>query len=143
MTLSEGDRIVCIGCKTSNPPVAEVCSGCGHRPAGPSLSPTVPNMRPSGDEPFDNPYTPPNTSIARQVGTTLGKIVVILLAVFTLVFALVCALVIAFAMTCGNYPLAVDFGMYIAWSMVAGGLLWILILGLNSFRASKDSGQEK
>jgi hypothetical protein len=141
----------CIGCGTTNPVGAEVCSGCGYRLADPSLSPTVPDMRLSDDEPFDHPDTHSKTSIARHVGIRLGRNVVILLAVFGLVCTLLVALVIAFAITSGGYRFevdfvmcfAVDFGMYIAWLMVAGGLLWILILGLNLLRASKDSGPEK
>jgi len=74
--MSEPDevRFACIGCGEWNPAGAEVCAGCGHRFAGPDLTPPVPVWIPP--RPSENPYEPPASPIAPPRTIRIGTILV-------------------------------------------------------------------
>jgi len=105
----------CIGCGTMNPAGAEVCSGCGHRFAGPEGGRIVnspPMMAPAPEEarvahPSPRPVREP---------TVLGCFVKAIGIILTIIATLV-AFVVAFFITCASIG-GGDFAM--VWTLMAG-----------------------
>ncbi len=73
MSDPEEIKFACIGCGAYNPTAAEVCSGCGHRFAGPDLIPPVRIILPprASDNPYEAPLTPIVPPRNFQIGTIL------------------------------------------------------------------------
>jgi hypothetical protein len=81
MSSPDEARTTCIGCGTTNPAGAEVCSGCGYRFAGSATPVTVPNMRPEPPGRGEVAGLAPESNAARvmmAVGSVVGKLLLAL-----------------------------------------------------------------
>ena len=111
-------QLACIGCGTMNPADAEVCTGCGHRFAGPKggrIAGSLPVMAPAPEELLriedrSSPPTSKSTTFLGCLGTTMG----ILLATV----AAIIAFVVAFFVTCTSIGGNDSSGLI--WSSLAG-----------------------
>ena len=102
--MSEPDEIkfACIGCGTLNAPGAAVCSGCGHRFAGPEGGPS----REPGPVMAPAPYEPRGTYRPRgrpDEPTFLGCLAK-LIGLTVAAIATLIAFVVAFFLTCAIAP---------------------------------------
>lgn len=133
-------RLACIGCGALNAAGAEVCTGCGHRFAGPGCGP-ISQPAPGSAPAFpvmhfrdDELYKPPRPNPDEMMLGCFAKVFGITVAVI----ATIAAFVVAFFVTC-SATFQTD-GVLI-WSVMAGVAAAGLVVAFSVWIATRIGGR--